>query len=76
MAEDSEPVQWRCVDVESCKLRKGAVRIIKGGMDRGTWEGFGQKQDDALRATSLREVVVSDGHRYRLWISVTAAKEA
>ena len=44
-------------------------------MDRGTWEGFGQKQDDALGATSLREVVVNDGHRYWLWLSLTAAKE-
>ena len=74
-AEDSEPVEWRCLDVESCKLRKGAFGIIKGGMDRGTGEGFGQKQDDTFCATSLREVVVNDGHRYWLWLSLTAAKE-
>jgi hypothetical protein len=45
-------------------------------MDRGAWESFGEKQDDTLRAASLRQVVVNDGHRYRLWMSLNAARQA
>jgi len=61
-AEDSEPVEWRCLDVETGEFRKCAFGMVQRGVEGGVGKRFRQEQNDTLCAPTLGEVVVDDGN--------------
>jgi hypothetical protein len=60
-AEDSEPVEWHCLDVETGEFRICAFGMVQRGVEGGVGKRLRQEQDDALCAAPLGEVVVHDG---------------
>jgi hypothetical protein len=60
-AEERDPVDRCCPDVEASELRECPGGIVEGRVDTRIRKRLRQEQDDPLCTTTLSEVVVDDG---------------
>jgi hypothetical protein len=61
VAQERDPVERCCPDIETGELRERAAGIVEGRVDARVRKRLGQEEDDPLRAAALSEVVVDDG---------------